>query len=65
MNLDTNTMLTVTIAVAAVLGLLLIYAWQQHRQTTALAWWGGAHLVACAAVWMIGSHAASFGILVG
>jgi len=55
MELDVKTMFSVTIAVAAVLGLLLIYAWQQHRQITALAWWGGAHLVACVAVWMIGS----------
>lgn len=56
MELDVKTMFSVTIAVAAVLGLLLIYAWQQHRQITALAWWGGAHLVACVAVWMIGSQ---------
>lgn len=56
MELDVKTMFAVTIGVAAVLGLLLIYAWQQHRQMTALAWWGGAHLVACIAVWLIGSH---------
>jgi diguanylate cyclase (GGDEF)-like protein len=56
MELDVKTMFVVTIAVAAVLGLLLIYAWQQHRQIVSLAWWGGAHLVACVAVWMIGLH---------
>ncbi len=53
MNLDAQTMFVVTIAVAAVLGLLLFYAWYQQRRVTSLAWWGGAHFVACCAVWLI------------
>ena len=53
MNLDAQTMFVVTIAVAAVLGLLLFYAWYQQRRVTSLAWWGGAHFVACSAVWLI------------
>jgi diguanylate cyclase (GGDEF)-like protein len=53
MNLDVQTMFVVTIAVAAILGLLLFYAWFQQRRVTSLAWWGGAHFVACAAVWLI------------
>jgi diguanylate cyclase (GGDEF)-like protein len=53
MDLDVKTMFVVTIAVAAVLGLLLFYAWFQQRRTSSLAWWGGAHFVACAAVWLI------------
>lgn len=53
MNLDAQTMFVVTIAVAAVLGLLLFYAWFQQRRVSSLAWWGGAHFVACAAVWLV------------
>ena len=56
MELDVKTMFAVTIAVAAVLGFLLIYAWFQQRKVTSLAWWGGAHFVACVAVWLIGSR---------
>ncbi len=55
MSLDAKTMFVVTIAVAAVLGLLLFYAWFQQRKVTSLAWWGGSHFVACIAVWLIGS----------
>jgi diguanylate cyclase (GGDEF)-like protein len=58
MQLDAKTMFVVTIAVAAILGFLLIYAWYQHRKITALAWWGGAHLVASLAVWLIGARGA-------
>jgi diguanylate cyclase (GGDEF)-like protein len=53
MDLDVKTMFVVTIAVAAVLGFLLFYAWYQQRRITSLAWWGGAHFVACCAVWLI------------
>ena len=56
MELDFRTMFTVTIAVAAVLGLLLLYTWNQQRKISSLAWWGGAHMVACAAVWLIGTR---------
>jgi diguanylate cyclase (GGDEF)-like protein len=53
MDLDVKTMFVVTIAVAAVLGFLLFYAWFQERRVSSLAWWGGAHFVACSAVWLI------------
>jgi len=53
MDLDVKTMFVVTIAVAAVLGFLLFYAWFQQRRVSSLAWWGGAHFVACCAVWLI------------
>jgi diguanylate cyclase (GGDEF)-like protein len=56
MELDVRTMFVVTIAVAAILGLLLFYAWQQQRKISALAWWGGAHFVACAGVLLIGAR---------
>ena len=54
MELDVRTMFVVTIVVTALLGLLLIYVWNQNRKISSLAWWGGAHIVASAAVWMIG-----------
>lgn len=53
MDLDVKTMFVVTIAVAAVLGFLLFCAWFQQRRVSSLAWWGGAHFVACSAVWLI------------
>lgn len=56
MELDVRTMFVVTISVAALLGLLLLFAWSQQRKIPALAWWGGAHFVACAAVWLIGAR---------
>lgn len=56
MELDARTMFVVTIAVTASLGFLLFYAWYQQRKVTSLAWWGGAHFVACIAVWLIGSR---------
>lgn len=58
MNLDAKTMFVVTIAVAALLGFLLFHAWFQQRKVSSLAWWGGSHFVACAAVWLIGSYGA-------
>jgi len=56
MELDIRTMFAVTIAVTAVLGLLLLYTWHQQRKISSLAWWGGAHIVACAAVWLLGTR---------
>lgn len=56
MELDVRTMFVVTISVTAILGMLLIFAWYQHRKIEALAWWGGAHIVASIAVWMIGAR---------
>jgi diguanylate cyclase (GGDEF)-like protein len=56
MELDVRTMFVVTIAVAAILGLLLLYAWQQQRKIAALVWWGGAHFVACVGVLLIGAR---------
>jgi diguanylate cyclase (GGDEF)-like protein len=53
MQLDVRTMFVVTIAVTVILGCLLIYAWYQHRKIPALAWWGCAHMVASAGVWLV------------
>src|ERR1700682_6551640 len=56
MNLDVNTLFTVTILVMALLGLLLILGWLQNRGMRALAWWGAAYLVGGMSVWLLGSH---------
>ena len=42
--LDVPTLSFVAICLAAVLGLLLIFAWIQERNIRALAWWGAAYL---------------------
>ena len=43
--LDVPTLSFVAICIAAVLGLLLIFAWIQERNIRALAWWGAAYLI--------------------
>jgi diguanylate cyclase (GGDEF)-like protein len=43
--LDVPTLSFVAIWLAAVLGLLLIFAWFQERNIRALAWWGAAYLI--------------------
>jgi diguanylate cyclase (GGDEF)-like protein len=58
MQLDVKTMFVVTIAVTVLLGMLLIYSWHQQRKTTALAWWGSAHMIASTGVWLIGLRGA-------
>jgi diguanylate cyclase (GGDEF)-like protein len=44
-SLDVPTLSFVAICIAAVLGLLLIFAWIQERNIRALAWWGAAYLI--------------------
>lgn len=56
MELDVKTMFVVTISVTAILGMLLLFAWYQHRKIDALLWWGLAHMVASVGVWMIGAR---------
>jgi len=43
--LDIPTLFFVAVSIAALLGLLLIFAWLQERNTRALAWWGAAYLL--------------------
>ena len=38
MSLDVNTLFLVTIYVEAILGLLLLFAWVQNSEITAVAW---------------------------
>ncbi len=56
MDLDLNTLLLVTVYVEAMLGLLLLFAWVQNTQITAVAWWGFAHLLRSASVVLFGMY---------
>lgn len=56
MNLDINTLFLVTIYVEAILGLLLLFAWIQNTQISAVAWWGCAHLLRAGSVVLFGMY---------
>ena len=56
MNLDVNTLFLVTIYVEAILGLLLLFAWAQNTQISAVAWWGCAHLLRAGSVMLFGMY---------
>jgi hypothetical protein len=56
MNLDVNTLFMVTIYVEAILGLLLLFAWAQNTQISAVAWWGFAHLLRAGSVTLFGMY---------
>ncbi len=43
--LDLPTLFFVAVCIAGLLGLFLIFAWMQERDTRALAWWGSAYLL--------------------
>ena len=56
MNLDVNTLFLVTIYVEAILGLLLLFAWVQNSEITAVAWWGSAHLLRAGSITLFGMY---------
>jgi len=56
MILDVNTLFLVTIYVEAILGLLLLFAWVQNSEITAVAWWGSAHLLRAASITLFGMY---------
>lgn len=56
MTLDVNTLFLVTIYVEAILGLLLLFAWVQNTAITAVAWWGGAHLLRAGSITLFGMY---------
>src|SRR5208282_5687169 len=56
MNLDVNTLFLVTIYVEAILGLLLLFAWVQNSEITAVAWWGAAHLLRAGSITLFGMY---------
>ena len=55
--LDIPTLTFVAICVAALLGLLLIFAWLQQRNVRALAWWGSAYLIGSSSIALWGAPA--------
>src|SRR5947209_14510343 len=56
MNIDVNTRFLVTIYAEAILGLLLLFAWIQNTQISAVAWWGCAHLLRASSVMLFGMY---------
>ena len=56
MTLDVNTLFLVTIYVEAILGLLLLFAWVQNSEITAVAWWGAAHLLRAGSITLFGMY---------
>jgi diguanylate cyclase (GGDEF)-like protein len=50
--LDVQTLSFVAVCIAALLGMFLSFAWLQHRDTPALAWWGSAYLIVASAIAM-------------
>ena len=56
MQLDVNTLFTVTMHVEIMLGLLLFFAWAQNFGKVALAWWGCAHLLRATSIVLFGMH---------
>jgi len=56
MNLDVNTLFTVTVYVEAILGLLLLFVWVQNTSIHAVAWWGFAHLIRAASIVLFGLY---------
>ena len=55
-HLDVYPLLTVTIYVEAILGLLLLLAWAQNTAAHGVAWWGFAHLIRAASVMLFGMY---------
>src|SRR5476651_1403247 len=48
--LDVPTLAFVAVCIAALLGLLLLFAWVQQRNVRALAWWGSAYLIGASSI---------------
>ena len=57
LSLDVTTVLLIGVSVTALLGLFLLFTWQQDR-VRALAWWGAAYLLGgfSVAIWSIESQ---------
>ena len=48
--LDVPTLAFIAVCIAALLGLLLLFAWLQQRNVRALAWWGSAYLIGASSI---------------
>jgi diguanylate cyclase (GGDEF)-like protein len=53
MQIDLQTLLTVTVVATAIAGLLLLFSWTQFRNTPALALWGGGFILGTIAAALI------------
>jgi hypothetical protein len=51
---DISALFSVSVYVEAMLGLLLLYTWVQRPEITAVAWWGGAHLLCAFSIALFG-----------
>ena len=60
--LDVPTLAFVAVCIAALLGILLLFAWVQQRNVRALAWWGSAYLIGASSIALWGAPAPLFAI---
>ncbi len=58
--LDIPTLSFVAVGLSGLLGVFLIFAWLQHRDARALAWWGAAYLIGASSMAMWGAPAPWF-----
>src|ERR1700694_1030715 len=56
MSIDLQTLFLLTVAIEAMLGLLLLFVWVQNTETRAVAWWGCAHLWRASSIALYGMY---------
>jgi hypothetical protein len=56
MQLDLDALLTMTIDIEAMLGLLLLFAWVQNTRIHAVAWWGFSYLLRAFSIFLFGMY---------
>jgi hypothetical protein len=56
MQVGLDTLLTITIDIEAMLGLLLLFAWVQNTSIHAVAWWGFAYLLRACSIVLFGMY---------
>lgn len=58
MQVGLDTLLTMTVDIEAMLGLLLLFAWVQNTSIHAVAWWGFAYLLRACSIYLFGMYGA-------
>jgi hypothetical protein len=56
MQVGLDTLLTMTVDIEAMLGLLLLFAWVQNTSIHAVAWWGFAYLLRAGSIFLFGMY---------
>jgi hypothetical protein len=56
MSFDMSTLLAIVVFTSATVGCLLLVSWLQHRQTTALAYWGASFLLSALSAALIAAR---------